>query len=181
MAGRPSKLTPDLFDRLLEQVEKGAYVEVAAQAVGVHKTTLYDWAKQGQKDLEAGVESLYARVAEELPRRAAILEIELGHQWRKIAMGKEKTGNWLALSELLARQHPERWGKKIEVKNETTVTHEFAYTENASVLSRGAATRQFVEVELDGYRKLPEAVDTTEVGVPDGGATDSGPEGAPIS
>jgi transposase len=40
---RQSKLTPQLIDQLVAIVEKGNYNEVAAQAVGISKATLYRW------------------------------------------------------------------------------------------------------------------------------------------
>jgi transposase-like protein len=182
MAGRPSKLNEEIFKQILEYVEKGAYVEVACRAVGVHKTTLYDWAKRGQADIEAGnCDTLYARIAEELPRRAAILEIKLGEALVNAALNKKSAGNHQAILELLARQHPERWSKKIEIESKTTVTHAFAYEENASILSRGAATRAFVDGEILEHPVLPEGIHESVSGSADVRSADSGTEEASVA
>ena len=43
--GRPTKLTEPLIQKICKFLHAGAYVETAAAASGVHKTTLYEWLK----------------------------------------------------------------------------------------------------------------------------------------
>ena len=45
---RQSKLTPATQEKILTYLAAGAYVETAAVAAGVAKSTLYDWMKRGE-------------------------------------------------------------------------------------------------------------------------------------
>lgn len=50
--GRPSKFTPELGKRITQMVTIGVTMEVAAQANGIHKDTLYAWLAQGARQAE---------------------------------------------------------------------------------------------------------------------------------
>lgn len=45
--GRPTKLTPETYTRIIGYIQTGAYVETAAAAAGIHKDTLYGWLRTG--------------------------------------------------------------------------------------------------------------------------------------
>jgi transposase-like protein len=47
MAGRPSSLTPQVHDQIVDAIRRGAYIETAAQAAGVTKKSFYQWLKIG--------------------------------------------------------------------------------------------------------------------------------------
>jgi predicted DNA-binding transcriptional regulator AlpA len=51
--GRPSKLTPEITAAICERIAKGAYVEVAAQASGIGRSTLYRWLKEDSEFQDA--------------------------------------------------------------------------------------------------------------------------------
>ena len=46
-AGRPTKLTPEVQARIVEAIEAGNYIEVAAAAAGISKPTFYGWMQRG--------------------------------------------------------------------------------------------------------------------------------------
>lgn len=48
--GRPTKLTPELADQIVQNLRAGAYIETAAKAAGINKTTLHDWLNRGQRE-----------------------------------------------------------------------------------------------------------------------------------
>ncbi|GAA2410850.1 MULTISPECIES: hypothetical protein [Nonomuraea] len=48
--GRPTKLTPDLADKIVEAFEAGNSVRRTAALVGVNRATLHDWLAQGEAD-----------------------------------------------------------------------------------------------------------------------------------
>ncbi len=50
MAGRHSKLTPDVHREIVAFVRAGAFDWVAAEAAGVSKSTFYRWLQRGESD-----------------------------------------------------------------------------------------------------------------------------------
>lgn len=46
--GRPSKLDADVQTAIVEQIQKGAFPYVAAQAAGIGATTFYEWMRAGR-------------------------------------------------------------------------------------------------------------------------------------
>jgi hypothetical protein len=48
--GRPSSLTPERHDKIVELISAGNYVDTAAGAAGVHKSTFYLWLDRGQSE-----------------------------------------------------------------------------------------------------------------------------------
>jgi hypothetical protein len=47
--GRPSKLTPELTQRIAEVVRAGCYLDTAARFCGVSKGSFHDWLKKGHE------------------------------------------------------------------------------------------------------------------------------------
>lgn len=45
--GRPTKLTPEIQERILLYLSTGAYLETAASACGIHRDTLHSWLSRG--------------------------------------------------------------------------------------------------------------------------------------
>lgn len=48
--GRTTALTPETHERIVELVRAGNYIETAAGAAGIHKTTFYNWLDRGQNE-----------------------------------------------------------------------------------------------------------------------------------
>ena len=48
--GRPSKLTPEITQAILDVIAAGGTRTVAAEAVGVHRDTIYGWLRRGTED-----------------------------------------------------------------------------------------------------------------------------------
>jgi transposase-like protein len=48
--GRPTKLTPEIAERIAALVAEGNYAETAAECEGVNRATFYRWMEQGARD-----------------------------------------------------------------------------------------------------------------------------------
>lgn len=135
--GRPSKLTAELQERVLDAVLEGAFIEVACQACGISKRTFYRWLKRGEEaearameqfdsDDEPDLEDLYEHVApEEWPyldfchavqSAEAFSELEL---LRKVTRGGEQP--WTAYMTVLERRHPTRWQRRQTIEHDGAV------------------------------------------------------------
>lgn len=114
--GRPEgsgiKLTPELQALVVAHLAAGNYLETAAQAAGVDKTTLYDWLKKGSTGKEP-----YAGFSH------AVVDAQAKAEARDVQrMDAHGFTNWQAVAWRLERRHPDRWGRKerVEVQQETT-------------------------------------------------------------
>lgn len=136
--GRPSKLTPELQERILDAILEGVYMETAAQAVGINKTTLYRWIERGEtaeqnalaqaEEHDAGDELSgeelyeYANPADwpymdfrhALKSAEAFGEIELV---RKVTRGHGEQP-WTAYMTVLERRFAERWRRRDKITHD---------------------------------------------------------------
>lgn len=134
--GRPTKCTPEITARILSYVEQGNYIEIAAAAAGINKTTLYDWLKRGareaalrdREDTEVPPQRTSRRRTRQLQEREArraaeesyvrfVAIIEEGMARAEIAMSVRlakaaKEGAWRADAYRLERLYPKRWGRR---------------------------------------------------------------------
>lgn len=84
--GRPSKLTPEITAKICDHIDSGAYVEVAAQACGIGRTTLYRWLKDNE-DFRDAVKTARANAMV-----ASIRMVRSGEQgWQGSAWYLERT------------------------------------------------------------------------------------------
>ena len=99
--GRPSKLTPERLEKILESLREGNYRDTAAEGAGIAYNTFREWEKKG------GVEEKGKR---------AEAEGEQLHIRRINKAGEE--GAWQADAWMLERKDPKKWGRKDATKLE---------------------------------------------------------------
>ena len=99
-------LTPEIADRIVELVRDGNYFQVAAEAVGIHRSTLNRWIARGE---EAG-EGPYFEFAERLRRADAEAEVAA------VAVVREGGKAWIANMTYLERRHPDRWRRASDTR-----------------------------------------------------------------
>lgn len=112
---RPTDLTPELQATVIEYIGHGCYVEIAAQAAGIHKATLYAWLKRGGKELKRlqkgkepdPSEAIYAEFNDAVKKAMAESESKAIQQ---IAFAGRQ--QWQALAWYLERRFPERWRQR---------------------------------------------------------------------
>lgn len=100
---RPTVLTAQVHDRLVELVRAGNTFEVAARASGISRATFYRWKQEGKKAGKGAKYKLF--VALELA------EAECEAYW----VGRIKLAgitDWKADAWMLERRHPGRWGRR---------------------------------------------------------------------
>jgi hypothetical protein len=126
--GRPTKLTPDLQERIVEAIRAGAYVETAAALAGVNKTTFYDWLRKGARAKRGAYHDFSLAVEEALAQSeaddlAVIEKAGRGYEVRRTKAVRSEDGtvettvetstrfDWQAAAWRLERRFPERWGR----------------------------------------------------------------------
>jgi hypothetical protein len=108
--GRPPKLTQELQDQIVQYIKVGAYIETAAAACGLNKSTFYDWLKRGARAQQKGEwpeeEQKYVDFSNAIEKATADAELrDVG----LIARAAQTT--WQAAAWRLERKFPHRWGR----------------------------------------------------------------------
>jgi len=108
MAGRPTKLSKEIADAIIENLRLGNYQEHAAQAVGINKGSFYNWMERGKNEqdrINHGLEPLEEETifmeffnsvekakAEAVSRNVAIIQKSAHHgTWQAAAWWLERT------------------------------------------------------------------------------------------
>lgn len=105
--GAPLKISRPLIDTIVQSIRRGVTYDVAAQAAGIHRSTLIAWRERGELDLEEHTDSLFAYFADELTRATAAGELGLVER-----ISAHGLVDWRAAAWLLERRHPERWARR---------------------------------------------------------------------
>lgn len=105
--GRPTKLTPEIQERIVDLLKAGNYVETACAIVGIGRTTYYDWMKKADESSRA---NKYTRFQD------AVRQAEAWAEARNVAiLSKLAEKHWQASAWWLERKHPERWSRDRKV------------------------------------------------------------------
>lgn len=120
--GRPTSLTPEVADRIVQAVRAGSYVSHAAEYAGVHRDTVYGWLERGRRE-HARIakdpkgrpdadEAAFAEFSDRVMRAEAEALIEAVAAWKTASRS-----DWRAAKEWLARRHNEEWGDKARLEH----------------------------------------------------------------
>lgn len=101
--GRPTKLTPEVQEKIVTALRAGNYQETAALYAGITAATFYDWMNRGKNEPE----SIYAEFLDAVEKAKADAEV------RDVVLIDRAAadGNWQAAAWKLERKFPQRWGR----------------------------------------------------------------------
>ena len=103
---RPTKLTPEVEERVVRAIRAGNYPEVAAAHAGIHPATYYRWMERGALAGNAAEDEPFRRFRSEVERALADAEAAAVALIGKAARdGDSRAATWL-----LERRFSERWG-----------------------------------------------------------------------
>jgi transposase len=105
MAGRKTKLTPQLIKNAERLLKGGNYVNTVCEYLGIGESTWYRWMEEG----EQAQTGLKREFWESIKKAEAEAEIRLITDLQKIA---DEDRSWQAIAWMLERKYPSRWGKK---------------------------------------------------------------------
>lgn len=137
MAGRKTKLTPLVQERICESIRLGNYKTVAAQSAGVHIATLIDWENRGTGE---HARQPYIEFVEALTEAENQSERALVGYWR-VAAAKD----WRAARDLLARRFPDRW--KDQSRVQVTGSLDLVATVRELAATAGLTDEEIAEAE----------------------------------
>jgi len=109
----PTLCTPDLIDKFIGYIIAGNYIETAAKACGIDKTSVYDWMRKGRDHYEGKdnkpvkAREPFLTFVKRLDEAQAIAEMYDIQTIRKASHIR-----WEAAAWRLERKFPKRWGRK---------------------------------------------------------------------
>ena len=127
MAGRPTKLTPEVQDLIVDGINAGLTLGLTCARAGVARSTFYDWLEKG----EAAKSGALMEFSDTVSRARADSALRLVSQ-----ITLQAPTDWRAAAFLLERRFPDDYGKRSEVtgkdggpvKVETKTQHVFQPT-----------------------------------------------------
>lgn len=155
--GRPTKYDPAAGTLIVQALQVGATLEVAASAAGVHRTTLWRWMKEGfRQDRvrkapdtdENGKPTLKtaAQFCNAVKKAAAAAEVLDLSFITKAA----RSGNWTAAAWKLERKYPDRYARPAQ-----RVVHEGGTTNtNVNVEAGAVDLSKLTDQELEDLDRL---------------------------
>ena len=137
--GRPSKLTPEVQEKIVTAIRAGNYAQVAAVYAGITERTYYRWMELGEQ----------ARGGRYLQFFQAVKAAEGEAEVRAVAIIQKKmTGDWRAAMAYLERKHPKRWGRRVDVTSGDEPLKPIPVEVHTADEAREALRRMGVEVEV---------------------------------
>jgi hypothetical protein len=109
--GRPTKLTPELAQRIVAAIRAGSYIEEAAESVGIHRSTVFLWLEKGRE----GEDELHGRFFDAVERARAEDAVRDLALITRAATQPQGTLDWRAAAWKRERKDPARWGQKVRI------------------------------------------------------------------
>jgi hypothetical protein len=116
--GRPTLLTDEVADRIVQVVTAGNYLKTAAQFAGVSQSTLMSWLARGRAaaaitergdDLPA-TELPFLNFLQRVTQAETVAEVSAVTHWRRAF-----PEDWRSARDYLARKRPEQWAAKTTI------------------------------------------------------------------
>jgi len=104
MAGRRTKLTPELQKTLCMVLGAGNYIETACAHVGLGLSTFYRWMERGEK-ANTGIYKEFWEAVQKARASAIVRNVALIQQAAQ--------ENWQAAAWWLERSQPDKWGRRV--------------------------------------------------------------------
>lgn len=123
--GRPTKLTPAVQQQVVNAIQAGNYIEVAAAHAGISRPVLYQWMKKGRAAQLRGEVTRCAEFVDAIEKALADGEVRdvalIARAASGIAAQIDAQGNviapaiapqWQASAWRLERRMPDKWGRR---------------------------------------------------------------------
>jgi transposase len=112
VAGRQSKLTPEVQELICKALRGGNYFETACRFAGVSPTTALEWIARGEgREPRRRATKEYAEFAEAVRAAESHCEVRTVAQWQD-----NIPESWQAARDFLARRFPDRWGNRETIR-----------------------------------------------------------------
>jgi transposase-like protein len=141
---RPTKLTPEVKQRIVQAIRAGNYAEPSARSAGVSPATFYRWMKRGERESSG----IYHDFHEEVRQAEAEAEVHA-----VAVIRKAMKDDWRAAGHYLERRHPDRWRRTQTLEHEGAGRVVISADDVADEKTREelrAITRRIADARQDG-------------------------------
>lgn len=105
---RPTKLTPEVQQKICDALKAGNYFETACEHAGIDRRTGYEWLERGEgRNKNRASNAEFAQFAHAVRLSETEAEMHAVETW-KSAFGTD----WRAAKDFLARRFPKRWQER---------------------------------------------------------------------
>jgi hypothetical protein len=125
-AGRPSKLTPEVIERICAALRAGTSFKTAAEFAGISEPTVHAWMLKGRNAKSGKFREFWQKVT----RARGVAKVSYVNVIRKAA----SEGDWQAAKWALAHIEPESYGaaaQKVEIN--ANVAHQITITDAQAI------------------------------------------------
>ena len=106
--GRPTKLTPELREKICSTLADGNYVATTCDYVGITEHTFYEWMHRGERNAPSDQAAGYPEFYQAVKKARSTSEIVSLARIRRAGAD----GQWQADAWFLERSNPKRWGRR---------------------------------------------------------------------
>jgi len=119
---RPTKLTPDTQQNIIDALRAGNYFDAACAFAGISEATGYNWMKRGREETERrenprvkegteqwNTEQRFLEFFEAVNRASAITEVTTIAKIKELGQD-----DWRALTWFMEHRYPDKWGRKTQ-------------------------------------------------------------------
>ena len=107
-SGRPTKLTPELQEKICNTLADGNYVAAICDYVGIAEKTFYEWMQRGERNAPSDQAAGYPEFYQAVKKARSTAEIVSVARIRRAGAD----GQWQADAWFLERSNPKRWGRR---------------------------------------------------------------------
>lgn len=133
--GRPTKLTRDMHDQIVDHVRQGNYIDTAAALCGVTRESITNWVRRGREAKHGVYREFFIAItraqAETEMRLLALIDGQAAGDWRAAAWRLERIRR-SRYSEKKRLEHTGRRGGPIETRDLKRMS-----SEELEVIARG--------------------------------------------
>ena len=109
--GRPTRISPEIQEKIVTAIKAGNYAEVSARYAGIGKTTFYRWMKRGRAAKSGQFREFWD----------AIKDAEAHAEVTAVASIRSAWGDqWTSAMTWLERKNWKRWGRKDKLQSEVS-------------------------------------------------------------
>ena len=136
--GRPTKICPEIIEKIQNAILAGSYIETAAALAGINKDTFYEWLKKGAA-AQSGIFFEFSAAIQKAMAQAEMNDL--------LVINRAAQKSWQAAAWKLERKYPKRWGLRAR--------HEIIGSETEAkpvqiVYAKLGSASDVIEVDADG-------------------------------